>query len=411
MGLANTAWPKTLKDNRNSSKSSIITNTNGDIRWIAPYTSAYMAIDIDGSIIIRISPTTVGALNPNDGSLLWSQEIGYGLASITIDSDRIAYIGDVKRTTPYSSWLRAFDLETKTLLWSYELNKTPMVDYLDYSILDGDDCVYFRGNSYGRLYCVYKNGTQKWFRSDATYSIWGDGFLALSPDKLTLYIGRRNYKMHAFNASDGSLKWTWDDPEEGYLDGGPTVDTDGTVFISTGMGWVYALVDNGTYASVKWSWSGGLGAYDCPSIGSDFIVLGFEDDWVRCFNKNNGVLLWSYYAGYSGNFGGPVIDANDIIYWASVFRKKMIVFDKLGNKLWDFAPTNNISFSPMVGSNNIYLPISGSLIAFKSGAAYKAHYWNKLTGQWIAGPVAEGDKITDQWKDAEAMYSDSGTWK
>ena len=49
----------------------------------------------------------------------------------------------------------------------------------------------------------------------------------------------------------------------------PTIGTDGTIYVGADDHSLYAITDNGTQGTLKWSYATGDAIYSCPAIGND----------------------------------------------------------------------------------------------------------------------------------------------
>ncbi|MDX1935274.1 MAG: PQQ-binding-like beta-propeller repeat protein [Capsulimonadales bacterium] len=79
---------------------------------------------------------------------------------------------------------------------------------------------------------------------------------------------------------DGSQKWRFDDAGNmGDIEGTPTIGQDGTVYIGSTNGIVYAIEDTGSAPRVKWTFNAGRAIYSSVALGQDntlFVATGAD---------------------------------------------------------------------------------------------------------------------------------------
>ena len=96
-------------------------------------------------------------------------------------------------------------------------------------------------------------------------------------------------------------------------DSSPAIGPDGTIYIGSYSGYLYAVEDNGT---LKWKFKAGDWVVSSPAIGSDgTIYVGSDDGYLYAINSN-GKLVWKFKTG-GWIISSPTISTNGTIYIGS----------------------------------------------------------------------------------------------
>jgi outer membrane protein assembly factor BamB len=131
--------------------------------------------------------------------------------------------------TALGDGLFAIDPRTQTRKWKFQkaagMRGTPALSRLPLVVVGCND---------GRLYAVdSRTGTEKWSRDIEVYST-----VSIAGDN-TVYAGSlRDGKLYALDGATGATKWSW---SGGGILSAPSVDGDGTLYVGTGQGKLYAI--------------------------------------------------------------------------------------------------------------------------------------------------------------------------
>ncbi len=211
----------------------------GQLKWTYPTDSnnwSLAAFGSDGTIYWGSNDTYIRAVSPS-GKELWKlRTLGFIAASAAVGSDNTVYIGS------FDSNLYAVDPATGKVRWKF-----PTLDHIYSSAALGRDsqgktnAIYF-GSADGTLYAVKPDGSLIW-RYDSGDPIRSSPVIGQVPDQTAagtqktiqvVYFGCGNGKLYALNASDGSLRWSYDttpaDPElqdRNDLNGSPALGQNG----------------------------------------------------------------------------------------------------------------------------------------------------------------------------------------
>ena len=140
-------------------------------------------------------------------------------------------------------------------------------------------------------------------------------------------------KLVNVDPENGSLNW--DFSTAGNQATTPNVAEDGTICFSAG-GSVYALTPEGEEI---WSYDVG-GEADGPTVGSDGTVFVGSDSGRLVALSSDGELQWDYDAG--GDIRSPSIDDDGNLYCGA---QPLVLYalDKEGNELWEFRPEGELA--------------------------------------------------------------------
>jgi len=208
-------------------------NPDGTLKWTYETGSnnwSQAAFSDDGVIFWGSNDTYIRAVSP-DGKQLWQDmTLGFIAASAAVGSDGTVYMGS------FDSNLYAIDPTNGAVKW-----KAPTSDHIYSSAaLDSDGsgqttAILF-GSADGFFYAVDPQGKLLW-KYDTGDPIRSSPALGLTPDGQgkIVYFGAGDGRLYALNASDGSLRWSfdttnWDVPEladRNDLNGSPAMGTSG----------------------------------------------------------------------------------------------------------------------------------------------------------------------------------------
>jgi len=208
-------------------------NTNASVDLQVP------TIGYDGNIYVTGSRQTfagpinyMGALNPNNGNIIWKREDLFCNVPLAIGQDGTVYV--VSTGPGPAANLIALDPANFTgpPKWSTQLARNAYFSSWAPAI-DSDGKIYVGARSAfgGSLYVVYPNGTHTW--------VWSDWDSAPILDANgNIYFGSRNHKFYSLNP-DRSLRWSYQTDSEMY--GPAVIGEDGSVYVTSYQGTLYAF--------------------------------------------------------------------------------------------------------------------------------------------------------------------------
>lgn len=221
-------------------------------------------LDSAGNVYVAIG-NQFDMITP-DGTLKWSFSTGddFPLSSCAIGANGTIYVGsgDQKVYAVQPSGVLKW-----TFLTDSWVSSSPAID---------DDGTIYVGSSLGRLYAINPDGTLKWqYLTTQNASIYSSP--AIGADG-TIYVGSNDCNLYAINRN-GTLKWRYFTGSTFYLSSA-AISSNGQVYIGSGFS-IYAMNPNGTkcwqYATESWTTSS-------PAIAVDGTVyIGSEDGGLYAF--------------------------------------------------------------------------------------------------------------------------------
>ncbi|MHB9035641.1 MAG: beta-alanine-activating enzyme beta-propeller domain-containing protein [Armatimonadota bacterium] len=166
----------------------------------------------------------------------------------------------------------------------------------------------------------------------------------------------------------------WTVPTQGYVESSAAIAADGTAYIGSGDGKVYAITQNGT---IRWTCALGSSIDSSPAVASDGrIVIGCNDGYLYCLSTA-GEVLWSYQT-HDAIRSSPSIREN-IVYVGSNDGSLYAVNLDTGLKVWSKATGAAVWSSPAVDSDGVIYVASGDtyLYAINPNGTQK---WRFKTG-------------------------------
>jgi outer membrane protein assembly factor BamB len=222
-------------------------------------------------------------------------------------------------------------------------------------------------------------GTLKWaFLAGRTI----DSSPAVAPDG-TIYVGSDDGKLYAVNP-DGTKQWDY------YIGdivfSSPAIDQEGTIYIGTGTRKLMAFNPNG---SVKWAFPTSSWIVSSPALASDgTIYISCVDTPGRLYAVNpNGTQKWEFA---SGNFGysSPVVAPDGTIYIGGIDRN-LYALTPAGTIKWTFTLGNYTHSTVAIARDGtLYIGCAdGKLYAINPDGSAK---WTFATGNYIDSAPALG---------------------
>lgn len=290
------------------------------------------AIADDGTIYIGSEDNNnFHAINP-DGTLKWTYTgiTDNVYSSASIGSDGTIYVGSK------DNFLHAINPDG-TQKWKFGIGGDAI--YTTPAIAS-DGTVYI-GSDSDKLFAVNANGTQKWVFTTAGFNIRSTPSIAKDG---TVYIASIDKNLYALNPENGSILWTF--ALDGIVEGGISIDTDGTIIVTTdkatAQGSVFAINPDGTQ---KWQTSISGRMISSPAIANGNVYFGTkESKQLVALNAATGSITWTFTVG-DIIVGSPTVDKNGNVYIGS-FDNNFYVLDNngkekykvnIGNRVWSGA--------------------------------------------------------------------------
>jgi outer membrane protein assembly factor BamB/S1-C subfamily serine protease len=265
----------------------------------------------------------------------------------------------------------------------------PIWPMLGYNAQRTGQCPYDTSNNNGTLKWKFQAGDE----IDSSPAIASDG---------TVYVGSDDGNIYAINP-DGTLKWKY---KGGSYYSSLTIASDGTIYVGSGDHYLYALNSNGT---LKWKFQAGDAIFSSPAIAADgTIYLGSDDHYLYAINPG-GTLKWKFKT--DGWVSFPAIDSDGTIYLGS-WDHYLYAINPSGTLKWKFETGNFIDSSPAIGSDGtIYVGSKdGYLYAINPNGTLK---WKYKGGSYYFSPAiaADGTIYVGSWDHYLYAINPDGTLK
>lgn len=327
----------------------------------------------------------------NPGLEKW-KKLGYYSSVPAIGAGGTIYVGD---NTSYSR-LVALNLDG-TVKWKSTIQDGVNIES---SAIGPGGTIYIVAND-GKLYAFADNGTSGTLKAGWPFAIGAmvTSSLTIGPGG-TIYFGSLNDDLYAVNP-DGTLKWAF--RTGGYVNSSPAIGADGTIYVGSGDGNLYAVCNTldtdlntcpGGPGTPKWAFPTGGPVESSPAIGRDgTIYVGSDDGGLYAITDKGAsyVEKWRFPAGGTHALpesSSPAIGADKTIYVGSDDYNLYAITDKGTSYVekWRFAANNYEVGDPAVGGDGtVYVSSNdGNLYAITDkGTSGKL----KVGGSW---PFAAG---------------------
>jgi len=381
------------------------------------YCSPALSID-EKTVYIGTSTSLLGihnkshyflALDAETGKETWRLELGISevRSAPAVSSDNSIYF-TVETRDPHTGTVQGDELwhvsQDGDILWKYDINPGKLITDIGLSTpaLGADGAVYVGGD---KLYAIEQDGTLRWSFSGQWPEMIRNA-LVIGKDG-TVYFVYHNVPLTALNPEDGSVIWTLPLGVNDHCFASPTVGTDGTIYVATQPGILYAVSQNG---QLLWTFDvtsvGFTGVFrSSPSIdanGSIYFGLNAGNPSSAFFSlDSNGTLKWLFEpadlpADVPGDhfdiYSSPAIGSDGNIYFGQEFGRVYALKTSDGS-IAAMATTSSgiIWSSPAISKKGVLFinDLNGKVFALQTGnngldplAQWpKYHYDNQNTGR------------------------------
>lgn len=202
-----------------------------------------------------------------------------------------------------------------------------------------------------------------------------------------------------------------------WIEGGPVVDNDGTIYFGDYWKNFFALYPDG---NIKWKFDDfnyGSGISSVPALAEDgTIYIGSWDKYLYAINPD-GSLKWKVDT-HGGISSSPSIAEDETIYFGTMVgfdSGEIVAVNPDGSIKWKYVTGYYITSDPAIGEDGTVYIGSGDtyLYAMNPDGTLK---WRFKTGHYIKGPpsiATDGTIYVGSWDDyLYALYPDGSLkWK
>ena len=206
----------------------------------------------------------------------------------------------------------------------------------------------------------------------------------------TVYVGSTNGCLYAFNPN-GTTQHVWNLGDKIFAS--PSVSTGGTIYVGCDNNNFYALNPDGSTQHV---WACGDRLVGIASIARDgTIYAGCADGCLYAFNPDGTTQRTWYLKQMESAFvSSPAISSNGLICFGG-YASNVYLFNPDGTTqmIWSITGTGGFDASPAFGSNgNIYIGDSdGYLYDLNPNDGSISHTWGPAPGLFYGSPVIGAD--------------------
>lgn len=180
----------------------------------------------------------------------------------------------------------------------------------------------------------------------------------------------------------------WSVPTNGYVESSPAIASDGTTYIGSGDGCLYAITQNGT---LRWKFNAGAPIDSSPAVAVDGrLIFGCSNGKVYCLNPS-GDVAWIY--GTTGAVRSSPVIQSGRVYVGCNDTCLYAISLATGTKLWSYKTSGAVWSSPACDNNGVVYVASGDsyIYAINPDGTRK---WRYLTGSATDASPAVGSDGT-----------------
>lgn len=182
--------------------------------------------------------------------------------------------------------------------------------------------------------------------SHVAWSVQTNGAVQSSPAVYkdgTAYIGSSDGKLYAVT-SGGQIKWTYQTGD--CIDSSPAIDSLGNIYVGSNDKYMYCIAYDG---SLKWRFFAGDMVWSSPLITSDgYVYFGCENGYFYALNSD-GTMKWKYNTG-SAVWSSPALDSLGNIYFGCG-NGMVYSLNSSGTLKWEYQTGSAVDSSPAIDKN------------------------------------------------------------
>ena len=315
------------------------------IQWSTNFASSIMSDPVfyKSMIFVTTRKGTIARLNKN-GNRVWTTNLGNVVKSTPGVSDKAVYVVNVR------GWLFSLNIKNGKINWKKNIQGTLLFRSGPVAVKDK----VFVATSQGMIYMFNEKGEKKW-ETDLEAGV----FSSITLHGNTLYIGTDQSRVHAVNARNGRIRWTFR-TDSRILSSSPKIYK-GTLYIGSYKGTLYAI--NAMMGYLKWKFKTKKSILSTPVCMGSSVYFGSEDGIFYALNINSGKKEWEYNTKMKIRTG-PGASGNEVfvLSGSTIYSLEK----KSGKLMWREGFGNNINTSVTVAGNRIYFGLAnGQVVSLK----------------------------------------------
>lgn len=294
------------------------------------------------------------ALNPSDGSLLWTADPGGAVSASPLVTAEFVIVASARPAGGAEGVLRALDRTTGLAVWVKELPKP-----ISSEMVAADGRIYF-GCTDGLVYSVRSDtGAVAW-----TFPTRGPVRSQILLNRNELLLGSDDAALYAIDRATGAERWRIQ--AGGAVVARPAV-TDRRIYVASGDGVVTAL--DATTRRVVWRSRTGAAIEAGPVlVGDSGVLVASFDNFVYLLDAKTGDRMWK--RRMRGRITSePILDGTERVIIAPMRDDRLTVLAlRDGNRLGAFAldPGESLVAPPLLSSGMLLLSTDTGLVAARA---------------------------------------------
>jgi subtilisin family serine protease/outer membrane protein assembly factor BamB len=274
----------------------------------------------------------------------------------------------------------------------------------------GPDGSVYVGSADGYFHAFRANGTRLWPAINLAGALLDTSSAALAPDG-TLYFGAgptgfrpNSARLYAYHSTTGARKWEIIVGTGVNANNAAALAADGTIYVHSDEGRLFAYADGGTSVAPKWSTVIPGNSYASAVIAPDGTVyIGSDDNTAslpvhRLFalNPANGTVKWSFAAD-NPIYTTPAVDAAGNLYFGTLTSGRLYSLTSAGTPRWVYRGASlGTSSSPALspGGHTVYFGGYDGVLHAVDTATGAARWTFKLGDEVRASsPAVDADGV------------------
>ena len=190
--------------------------------------------------------------------------------------------------------------------------------------------------------------------SDLAWTVTTEGIVESSPAIAadgTTYVGSYDGKLYAIT-QNGTIRWAADLGSP--VCGSPAIADDGGILVGTFDGRIRSL---SKYGDQRWSYATGGMVLSSPLVKGDIVYVGSTDKFLYALDLATGAKLWSYPTG-GGIYSSPAVDDAGVVYFGSD-DGALYAINPDGTRKWRHLTYSSIVPAPAIGHDGVIYVGSG----------------------------------------------------